>query len=127
MKTQGCQVCPLLPPSRHRQLCRLLPRCAAPRVRFPSAHNERGNIYSVARAHLIFMGRLFIDGERLLLMGRGEHVPAAPKISGVSPSPGAAIAAAAVPPPCLGAGASGHAWLRSFAVEGSGGDYKICR
>lgn len=28
-------------------------------------------------------------------------------------------------PPRLGAGASGHAWLRSFAVEGSRGDYKI--
>lgn len=41
------------------------PCCAAPWVRFPSAHNNRGNIYTVARAHLIFMGRLFIDGERL--------------------------------------------------------------
>lgn len=55
-------------------LCR-----AAPRVRFPSAHNERGNIYSVARAHLIFMRWLFIDGERLLLMGRGATCARCPQ------------------------------------------------
>ena len=34
-------------------------------VRFPSTHNDSGNIYTAARAHLIFMGWLFIDGERL--------------------------------------------------------------
>lgn len=42
-----------------------VPCCAVTRVRFPSARNDRGNIYTVARAHLIFMGSLFIDGERL--------------------------------------------------------------
>lgn len=69
--SDNIEMLPLIPhcseAPRSWQLCQLLSCCtvpcrAAPRVRFPSAHNDRDNIYTVARAHLIFMETLFIHG-----------------------------------------------------------------
>lgn len=80
MTIQGCPLSPTAakPPGADSSAgsCR-----AAPRVRFPSAHNDRDNIYTVARAHLIFMETLFIDGSSW-----HRHPKGAPSL-GMSPLP----------------------------------------
>lgn len=108
--------------------CCAVPCCATPQVRFRSARNDRGNIYTEARAHLIFMEWLFIDGERLAQAPQGSffrHVPAAPHISGVSPPLGSCRLLPSPPRRRAGAGAGGITQLRSFAAVASGADYKI--
>lgn len=110
--------------------CHAVPCRATPRVRFPSARHDRGNIYTVARAHLIFMGTLFIDGSSW-----HRHPKGAPSL-GTSPLPPKFVGFLILRELTTAARSPPHwSWrwrwrwqdyqLRSFATEGSGGDYKI--